>query len=562
LRSFFFKLGLSLVALSFLLAGFDEGYFAYAQSVVFPSTADQSRERVPTPITQPSGAPFNFRLQSPERSPIPRAIDSLKFTLGGIRVEGSSIYEAEDLRSIYAHLIGQTVVLEDVRQIAEKIEEKYKSQGYFLTRVFLPPQQVKDGVFQIRVIEGYIGDIQIEGATQEIRQDIQQRLSKLLNRKPIDLPSVERALLLLNDLPGVQGAGLLRAGRELGATDLLVQLTVLPATGLITLSNHSSRSIGPVIVNFATQFRSILQDQDELTVQFGASGDGKELVNANWRYAFLIGQDGLMASFGSLKSRARPGNEFTELNLESRVLSRMARLRYPLIRSRDGSVYAEVGTTNVSAQTFKDEARLIEEKHTTREASLQVVEARSVLGVTQASVGFSRANSIHAPSPSVANHDPDLKKYTYNFKHQLPIAGGLSAQLEIQGQYATKPLLSSERIAFGGAGIGRGFTPSTIVGDRGIGGSFELGWSERFTTPWETEGVGQFFVFRDYARTQHIGVGGAQDLDYKLRSSGVGFRWQANDGFRSSVYIAKPQPTDGITNPNKERVYFTVAIPW
>ncbi len=76
------------MALSFLLAGFDEGYFAYAQSVVFPSTADQSRERVPTPITQPSGAPFNFRLQSPERSPIPRAIDSLKFTLGGIRVEG------------------------------------------------------------------------------------------------------------------------------------------------------------------------------------------------------------------------------------------------------------------------------------------------------------------------------------------------------------------------------------------------------------------------------------------------------------------------------------------
>lgn len=562
LRSFFFKLGLSLVALSFLLAGFDEGYFAYAQSVAFPSTADQSRERVPTPKSQQSAVPFNFRLQSPERSPIPRAIDSLKFTLGGVRVEGSSIYETQDLQNLYAHLIGQTVVLEDVRQIAEKIEEKYKSNGYFLTRVFLPPQQVKDGVFQIRVIEGYIGDIQIEGATQAIRQDIQQRLNLLLNRKPIDLPTVERALLLLNDLPGVQGAGLLRAGRELGATDLLVQLSVLPSTGLITLSNHSSRSIGPVIVNFANQFRSILRDQDELTIQIGTSGNGKELVNATWRYAFLIGHDGLIGSFGALKSRARPGGEFAELNLESRVLSRMARLRYPLIRSRDGSVYAEVGTTNVSSQTFKEEAQLLEEKHTTREASVQVVEARSAVGVTQASVGFSRANAIHAPSPSVANYDPELKKYTYSFKHQLPIAGGLSAQLEVQGQYAAKPLLSSERIAFGGAGIGRGFAPSTIVGDRGVGGSFELGWNERMTMPWESAGVGQFFVFRDYARTQHIGVAGAEDLDFKLRSSGVGFRWQANDGFRSSIFIAKPQPTDGISNPNKERVYFSVAIPW
>jgi hemolysin activation/secretion protein len=562
LRSFFFKLGLTLVALSFLLAGFDEGYFAYAQSVVFPSTVDQSRERVPSPAPPQGGVPFNFRLQSPERSPIPRAIDSLKFTLGGIRVEGSSIYEKEDLEKIYAHLIGQTVVLEDVRQIAEKIEEKYKSQGFFLTRVFLPPQQVKDGVFQIRVIEGYIGDIQIEGATQDIRQDIQERLSKLLNRKPIDLPTVERALLLLNDLPGVQGAGLLRAGRELGATDLLVQLTTLPNTGLITLNNYSSRAIGPVVVNFARQFRSILLDQDELTFQIGASGNGKELVNASWRYAFLIGQDGLTATVGSLKSRARPGAEFAELNLESRVLSRMARLRYPLLRSRDGSVYAEVGSTNVSSQTFKEETQLLEEKHTTREAALQVVDARSALGVTQASVGVSRANAIHAPSPSVANYDPELKKYTYSFKHQAPIAGGFSAQLELQGQYAAKPLLSSERIAFGGGGIGRGFAPSTIVGDRGIGGSFELGWSDRFTTPWETEGVGQFFVFRDYARTQQIGVGGAQDHDFRLRSSGVGFRWQANDGVRTSIHVAKPQPTDGIQNPNKERVYISVAIPW
>ena len=562
MRSIFFKLGLSLVALSFLLAGFDEGYFAYAQSVVFPSTADQSRERVPTPTLPQGGVPFNFRLQSPERSPIPRAIDSLKFTLGGVRVEGSSIYEAEDLRSFYAHLIGQTVVLEDVRQIAEKIEEKYKSQGYFLTRVFLPPQQVKDGVFQIRVIEGFIGDIQIEGASQEIRQDVQQRLISLLNRKPIDLPSVERALLLLNDLPGVQGAGLLRAGRELGATDLLVQLTVLPATGLITLSNHSSRAIGPVIVNFANQFRSILQDQDELTVQVGASGNAKELVNANWRYAFLIGRDGLIGTVGTLKSRARPGGEFAELNLESRVLSRMARLRYPLLRKRDGSVYAEAGATNVSSQTFKEEAQLLEEKYTTREASVQMVDAKSAFGATQASLGFSRANAIYAPSPSVANFDPELKKYTYNFKHQLPLVGGLSAQLEVQGQYAAKPLLSSERIAFGGAGIGRGFAPSTIVGDRGVGGSIELGWSERLTLPWESDGIGQFFVFRDYARTHQIGVGTTQDLDYKLRSYGVGFRWQANDGFRSSMFVAKPQTTDGLGNPNKERVYFSLGIPW
>jgi hemolysin activation/secretion protein len=561
-RVFFFKFGIGLIALSLLLSGFDEGYFAYAQSVVFPSAADQSRERVPQPI-KPIGSTFNFRLQSPERSPIPRAIDNLKFVLGGLQIEGSSIYKSADLERFYKELLGSQIVLEDVRKVAEKIEDKYRKDGYFLTRVFLPPQQVKDGIFTIRVIEGFIGSIQIEGSVEEVRSEAYERLQPLLNKKPIDLPSVERALLLLNDLPGVQGNGLLRAGRELGSTDLLVQLETTKSQGYVTMSNFSSVAVGPVIINFAKQFRSLLKLQDELTLQVGTSGDGKELNSASWRYAFPIGRDGLSMSIGSLTSKAIPGGDDAKrFKLESKVLSSSARLRYPLLRSRTGSIYTEFGVTQVESQTNSQETTLFKSKQTVRDLSIQIVDATSMLGVTQASIGVSKANSVNVQDDIVKDFDSDLKKYTYSLKHQLPLGRGFSAQLDLQGQWTDKPLLSSERIAFGGGAIGRGYLPSTIVGDRGVGGSIELGWSDRFKSPLGSDGTGQIFVFRDYARAEQIARNDAPNGLAKIHSSGVGIRWQGNNGFRSNFYWARPDKTESVTAPPKDSLYFSVVVPW
>ena len=129
---------------------------------------------------------------------------------------------------------------------------------------------------------------------------------------------------------------------------------------------------------------------------------------------------------------------------------------------------------------------------------------QSRFGTTQATVSFSRANSVNAPLPSVSGFDGALKKYNYSFKHRVNSASGLYGQLETTGQSATKPLLSSERIAFGGSAFGKGFPPSSIVGDRGYGNSLEIGWSTQMSGPFSVPGQVQFFAFRDLARAEQI----------------------------------------------------------
>ena len=55
-----------------------------------------------------------------------------------------------------------------------------------------------------------------------------------------------------------------------------------------------------------------------------------------------------------------------------------------------------------------------------------------------------------------------------------PLIQRLSLQLAAQGQYTRDTLLSGELLSFGGLSIGRGYDPSVVAGDRGLGGVAEL----------------------------------------------------------------------------------------
>jgi hemolysin activation/secretion protein len=527
-----------------------------------PSQVDQSRQRVPESIPG-LNSNFDFRLESTERSPIPKAVDSIKFKLNDIQIEGSSIYSEDQLRYLFEPLLKREVVLEDVRGVADKLELKYREKGYFLARVFIPPQQVKGGKVNIKVIEGYIASILVEGASEELRATVKRRLTPLLDKKPIDLPSLERALLLLNDLPGVRGSGLLRAGQEFGSTDLVVQIDYSNFSGVVSANNQSSRALGPVILSSAYQFRGLLSLSDELTLQLGISSDGHELSTQSVRYQMPFGRDGLIASIGLISSVARPGANFAALGLQSNVLSSNLSARYPLVRARSGSVFAELGFNYVDSRTSSQGTPLFQESYLTHSAGLQFTDVRSALGLTQLGLGVSRASGVNATLASTDNYDPSLRKYTYNMHHVISFESGLYAQVDLQGQWADKPLLSGERIAFGGAGIGKGFDPSTIVGDRGAGSSLEAGWGRMTVAPWgNNSGQFQIFGFHDNATAKILSTDSTPTSDVNIQSSGVGLRWLGSDGVRSTAYLAKPMQTNDSTNVHTESMYFNLSVPW
>src|SRR5262249_53716142 len=128
---------------------------------VVPNTVQPGRE---LPLPQlPQDNEFDFSIQQPGRAPVPRAADELVFTLHGITVTGATVYSEEQLRPLWADLLEHDVKLADIQNVADAIESKYHEAGYALTRAFVPPQRVGNGVFTISVVEGFVHAIDVEG---------------------------------------------------------------------------------------------------------------------------------------------------------------------------------------------------------------------------------------------------------------------------------------------------------------------------------------------------------------------------------------------------------------
>ena len=134
-----------------------------------------------------------------------RAVDTVTFTLKDLKITGAKTLPEESFRPLYARLIGQTVKLSNILDVADGIEKMYRDKGYILVRAYVPPQRVRDGVFTINVVEGKIAHVTVQGGTPATQDQIKQYLQPSLDRAPLPLASMERSLLLSNDLPGIAG---------------------------------------------------------------------------------------------------------------------------------------------------------------------------------------------------------------------------------------------------------------------------------------------------------------------------------------------------------------------
>ncbi|MFN7881700.1 MAG: POTRA domain-containing protein, partial [bacterium] len=107
---------------------------------------------------------------------------------------------------LYETQLGQKVSLDLVWELANRITEKYRNAGYFLSRAFVPTQKIEDGIITLRVVEGYIATVEWEGDLKNrvaASSIVQSLIAELKQVRPLNSASIESYLLRLNDLPGL-----------------------------------------------------------------------------------------------------------------------------------------------------------------------------------------------------------------------------------------------------------------------------------------------------------------------------------------------------------------------
>ncbi|MFO1246629.1 MAG: ShlB/FhaC/HecB family hemolysin secretion/activation protein [Alphaproteobacteria bacterium] len=483
----------------------------------------------PTPPSQPD---FDFSIDAPSRSAIGRAVDTVTFTLKDLKITGAKTLPEESFRPLYAKLIGQTVKLNDILDVADGIEKVYRDKGYILVRAYVPPQRVRDGVFTINIVEGKIAHVTVQGGTPATQDQIRSYVAPAMDRAPLPLASMERSLLLSNDLPGTQATGVLKPSEDIpGASDLVVNVDQPRVTGGIGADNRGSRYSGLWTLNADAEINSIFDGADQLSGVFTTSPDASEQVAGQARYRRAIGPDGVIGTIAGTITRGQPGSTLSAFGVVTDSWAVGPRLTWPMIRTREESLQIEGGITFQEANIEVLSSRIAHDVWRVADINATYLKSNwlggswlATVGVAQGIPGLGSSANLSADLSRMGGY-LDFTKFTGLVRYVGILPKGFSFVVTGQGQFSSAPLINGELISFGGVGIGRGYDPGAITGDHGLGGSGEL----RYDAPWANEYVlnVQPYVYVDGGQTWYIQRGAATDpslLDQNIVSVGGGVR--------------------------------------
>ncbi len=457
----------------------------FAQTVVLPGAVQPGHDR---PLPQAQTVPdVDFSVEAPHRSAVPRAVDEIRFKVADIRVEGATTLRPESFRPLYEKLIGKEVSLGDIFDVADGIEKQYRAAGYLLVRAYVPPQHVNDGIFTIRVVEGFVSSTSVEGGNARTQDLVKAYMGPVVQEKPLRSQTIERSLLLANNIPGVTATGVLSASPNVpGAADLVVTVGQPTLSGSLSAMNRGSQYTGVWIVSGTASYRGLL-GPDELNAAITmAPFDLHKQLAGQLRYVSAIGDDGLAGTLLGAISHGAPGGSLGPAEIRTDSWAVGPRLSYPLVRSRSDTLTLDGGVT---FQDAKVEILGIGISHDTwrvADISLGYASRDFLAGNFSGTVDVSQGLPILGASP---NHSPDLSlagrtvftKATWNGRYSKALGSNVSFGLASNAQYSFQPLITGEQILFGGTQIGRGYEPGAISGDSGLGGSFELRYDTRLT---------------------------------------------------------------------------------
>ncbi len=456
---------------------------------------------------------------------------------------GNRLVSADALGAAVQPFAGRELRFAELQSAAAAAAAVYRQQGW-VVRVYLPEQDISDGRVRLQVVEALFGRVRVDESSQRLSAGSAASFVGAAQAAgaPVNGNALDRALLLLDDLPGVSASGRLDEGRNDRETDLQLTLKDGPLlSGSVTADNTGARSTGPVRVVAQVDLSSPLRfgDQGSLVL---LKSDGNEF--ARLAYAAPLGSTGwrLGVNTSSLRYRVITP-EFAALEAHGRSDSLGAEVNYPLLRTRTENVLLNLAYDNKRFDNRS--AGVIATRYTSRAlASTLAFNSYDEFfggGATSGAVGWVSGKLDLTGSPNEAADAASTRtaggfgKLRLSAARQQQLSDDLSLYASFAGQLARKNLDSSEKFYLGGVSGVRAYPTSEAGGSSGHLLNIEL----RARLPYGVAAA--FFYDRGVVKVN-------QDNDiptalpqnsWSLAGAGVSLAWTAPFGLSSRLTLAR-----------------------
>ena len=500
-------------------------------------------ESLITPTQQPTRSARAPSIEAPsEPQPLIEGAEKIKLILNQVNISGATVYSSSQLQAIFSPYYHHEITLAKLLVLVDTVTNKYRNDGYILSKAYLPPQEIKGGIVQVNVIEGYIHQVEVTGKPQWVDPVVLKYGKKVQNIIPLQIADLEYYMLLMNDLPGTDVKSVLvPSKKQIGAADLHLVTEFHLLQGSIAYDNFSSRYLGPREVTLGAQVNSLFRSGDSNLLRAIASPNTREMKYFQFTNDQPLGSSGGRFNLGGYYTQTAPESSLESLEVVGRSQYAYMGVNYPVIRSRTKNFtlqgmfnYSNTKSTILSAPFYNDRVRYLN-------LSGQFERADSWRGINLLGLGVQKGLDILNASTSGDLSRPDGRAnftlFTANAMRLQGIVNRLSLLAAVQGQTSLVPLLAGQQFGFGGSEYGRGYDPSEIVGDRGLAGKFELRLD---TNPeWVLLKSTQFYIFYDIGVVWNIDTTN-QAAKVSASSAGYGVRFGIIKNVNANLYMAKP----------------------
>jgi hemolysin activation/secretion protein len=521
---------------------------AFAQTSAQPSHVDE-RFR-PQPAAPSVGAPIE--IPSTPQTAAPAGSESVTFTITGVDFTGNTALPDKQLQDMAAPYIGHSITLAQIYELADKVTAAYRSRGYILAQTIVPAQKVTNGRIALKIVQGYIDQVKIQGDAGGGRQYLEAYGARIKAVRPLTAQVLERELLLVSDLTGFHVRSVLTpSATAQGAADLTLVVDRKPVDAYIAVDNRGSKYLGPYEIMAGVFLNDAFSTGGRLGLNAVVTpNSGPEMAYGAVSFDQPLGDDGLRLFSTLSYTHTKPGEVLRTLDTSGRAINGDMALSYPFTRSRDfnfsgtgGISYHDTMSKNaVVDPLFSDHVRAVY-------ASLYINALDDWGGYSTLSgritqgVGIFGATRKSSADKSRVGASGSFTRANFDASHEHPLFEDVSVLVGVSGQTSFgKALLASEQYSLGGYSFDRAFDPSEITGDSALAGKLELRWNV-IDQAGPVSGV-QLYGFYEGGEVWASHALPGTPKHESLSSAGAGVRFAVSEHLNADLEWADPLERD------------------
>ncbi len=442
--------------------------------------------------------PESRREASPISAPVPSrapaASGAIIVKVTGFTFTGNTSISTEELQSVVAPNVGQTFDFAGLDKVADSVSRHYLAKGYTVARAYLPAQQSANGVIQLAVIEGLYGAVNIKNTSdvndERLRLTVANNLCDIKDGKDCVGKNVldaglERAVLLVKDLPGITATASLKPGTALGTSDLEIETKLTKRTAYsVGFDNYGTPATGVARINVGADLNNLGKGGDQISLGI-ATTTTTDTKTGSASYSVPLGYRGQRLGVAFSRSQYRLGAGFSATQSHGTSNALSAYTSYPLQRSVNQTLYirgsvevrSAVNSVDLVSSSFRTNANVARLGLNGDHVDSIYGGGYNVYGLTLAQ-GYSGTND---PTDATgARSAGRFGKVNFSLARQQALNGPVTIYSAFNAQLGNKNLDGSEQTGLGGPSSARGYG-GEAGGSTGAGGTLEL----RYTRPIE-----------------------------------------------------------------------------